>query len=391
MIPSNSEQSAVTTSRLMEAVSLGAFDLKHRVVMPPLTRSRSTWPGSIPNDLMALYYEQRASDGGLIIGEATNISQLGTGWFGSPGLYTEAQVEGWKKILGKVHEKGTVMVAQLWHTGRASHLSMHEPLAPVSASVNPSYWQLETQLVSTPGGWIHPSPHRALSLPEIKSIVEDYAAAAKRAQQAGFDGVELHAANGYLIDQFLQDGSNQRQDEYGGSIENRLRLLCEVVEALQSVWPSNRVGVRIAPGSIFNQMHDSDAVKLFTAVARRLSDYDLAYLHVVEPRIRGKALHEGDSLETGRLASHMIRLAYSGKLIANGGFTPESAETIIREGGADAVSFGKYFISNPDLPRRIREGIALSEYDRDSFYTFDAKGYTDYPPAGSLVGADASS
>ena len=376
-------QSVFTSSRLVEGVSLGAFDLKHRVVMPPLTRSRSTWPGSIPNDLMALYYEQRASDGGLIIGEATNISQLGTGWFGSPGLYTEAQVEGWKNVLGKVHNKGGLMVAQLWHTGRASHRSLHEPLDPVSASVNPSYWQLETQLVSTPSGWIQPSPHRALSVPEIKSIVEDYAAAAKRARQAEFDGIELHAANGYLIDQFLQDGSNQREDEYGGSIENRLRLLCEVVEALQSVWPRNRVGVRIAPGSVFNQMHDSDTVGLFTAVAKRMNDYELAYLHVVEPRIRGKALHEGESVETGRLASHMVRMSYGGKLIANGGFTPESAETIIRDGDADAVSFGKHFISNPDLPRRIREGIPLSEYDRDSFYTFDAKGYTDYPVGAS--------
>ncbi len=378
---SNPEQNTGTVSRLTENVSLGAFDLKHRVVMPPLTRSRATWPGLIPNDLMAQYYEQRASDGGLIIGEATNISQLGTGWFGSPGLYTEAQVEGWNKVLSKVHDKRAVMVAQLWHTGRASHRSMHEPLDPVSASVNASYWQLESQLVSTPSGWTKPSPHRALSVPEIKSIVQDYGAAAKRAKQAGFDGVELHAANGYLIDQFLQDGSNQRHDEYGGSIDNRLRLLCEVVEALQSVWSNNRIGVRIAPGSVFNQMHDSDTVGLFTAVAQRLNVYKLAYLHVVEPRIRGKALHEGESLETGRLASHMVRAAYSGKLIANGGFTPESAETIIREGGADAVSFGKYFISNPDLPRRIREGIALSEYDRDSFYTFDAKGYTDYPAA----------
>ena len=381
---SYSEQSAIPTSRLMEGVSLGALDLKHRVVMAPLTRSRSTWPGSVPNDLMALYYEQRASDGGLIIGEATNISQSGTGWFGSPGLYTEAQVAGWKNILGKVHDKGTVMVAQLWHTGRASHRNMHEPLEPVSASVNPSYWQLATQLVSTPSGWIQPSPHRALSVPEIKGIVEDYATAARRAKEAGFDGIELHAANGYLIDQFLQDGSNQRQDEYGGAIENRLRLLCEVLTAVQSVWPRNRVGVRIAPGSVFNQMHDSDTIGLFTAVAKRLNEHDLAYLHVVEPRIRGKALHDGESLETGRLASHMVRAFYSGKMIANGGFTPESAETIVRENNTDAVSFGKYFISNPDLPRRIREGIALSEYDRDSFYTFDAKGYTDYPPADFL-------
>jgi N-ethylmaleimide reductase len=365
----------------MQPVTLGALELKHRVLMAPLTRSRATWPGLIPNDLMALYYEQRASDGGLIIGEATNISKQAIGWYGSPGLYSDEQVEGWKKVLHRVHAKGALMLAQLWHTGRASHISMREGSEPASASVNPAYWQLETQLVSTPGGWVQPSPHRALTVPEIKQIVIDYAAAAKRAKDAGFDGIELHAANGYLIDQFLQDGSNHRRDEYGGSIENRLRLLTQVVEALLSIWPSNRVGIRIAPGSIFNQMHDSDPVALFTAVAKKLSHYSLAYLHVVEPRIRGKALLEGDSLESGLLAAEMIRPAYRGNLVANGGFTPESAADFINEGHADAVSFGKLFISNPDLPRRIREGASLSTFDRETFYTFEEIGYTDYLPA----------
>ena len=273
------------------------------------------------------------------------------------------------------------MLAQLWHTGRASHVSLCEGSDPVSASVNPSYWQLDTQLVSTPGGWVQASPHRALTVHEIKQIVEDYASAAKRAKDAGFDGIELHAATGYLIDQFLQDGTNQRTDEYGGAIENRIRLLVEVVEALLSIWPSNRVGVRIAPGSIFNQMHDSDPIALFTAVGKRLSEYSLAYLHIVEPRIRGKALLEGDSLESGLLAIEVIRRAYRGDLIANGGFTPESAAALISEGGAEAISFGKLFISNPDLPQRIRDAVPLSPFDRTTFYTFDEKGYTDYSPA----------
>jgi N-ethylmaleimide reductase len=373
--------SAQTADTLMRPITLGALELKHRALMAPLTRSRATWPGLVPNDVMALYYEQRASDGGLIIGEATNISKQAIGWYGSPGLYSDEQVEGWKKVLRRVHAKGALMLAQLWHTGRASHSSMREGSEPASASVNPSYWQLDTQLVSTPGGWVQPSPHRALTVPEIKQIVADYAAAAKRAKDAGFDGIELHAANGYLIDQFLQDGSNQRSDEYGGSIQNRLRLLTEVVESLLAIWPGNRIGVRVAPGSIFNQMHDSDPIALFTAVAKKLSDYSLAYLHVVEPRIRGKALMEGDSLESGLLAVEMIRPAYRGNLVANGGFTPQSAADLIDEGHADAVSFGKLFISNPDLPRRIRQGIALSDFDRTTFYTFDQAGYTDYLPA----------
>jgi N-ethylmaleimide reductase len=370
-----------TSDVLMQPIKLGALELKHRVLMAPLTRSRATWPGLMPNDLMANYYEQRASGGGLIIGEATNISPQAIGWYGSPGLYSDEQVEGWKKVLHGVHSKGARMLAQLWHTGRASHTSMREGSEPATASVNPSYWQLDTQLVSTPGGWVQPSPHRALTVSEIKQIVEDYAAAAKRAKDAGFDGIELHAANGYLIDQFLQDGSNQRSDEYGGSVENRLPLLTEVIEALLSIWPSNRVGIRIAPGSIFNQMQDSDPIALFTAVAKELSDDSLAYLHVVEPRIRGKALLEGDSLESGLLAVEMIRPAYRGNLVANGGFTPESAADLIAEDHANAISFGKLFISNPDLPRRVREGIALSAFDRTTFYTFDKNGYTDYLPA----------
>jgi len=377
----NAVEVARTSDVLMHPVKLGALELKHRVLMAPLTRSRATWPGLIPNDLMARYYEQRASEGGLIISEATNISKDAIGWYGSPGLYSDEQVEGWKKILDRVHSKGALMLAQLWHTGRASHVSLREGSVPVSASVNPSYWHLDTQLISTPGGWVQPSPHRALTVPEIKQIIEDYSAAAKRAKDAGFDGIELHAANGYLIDQFLQDGTNQRTDEYGGVIENRIRLLLEVVERLQSIWTGNRIGVRIAPGSIFNQMHDSDPIALFTAVGKRLSEYSLAYLHIVEPRIRGKALLEGDSLESGLLAIEVIRRAYRGDLIANGGFTPESAAALISEGGAEAISFGKLFISNPDLPQRIRDAVPLSPFDRTTFYTFDEKGYTDYSPA----------
>src|SRR5579862_5800687 len=238
--------------KLFTPVQLGAMTLKHRVVMAPLTRSRSIQPNSIPGDLMAEYYAQRASDGGFIIGEATNISVTSRGWLGAPGLYTDQQVEGWKKIVDAVHARGGHMFAQLWHTGRSSHVEMTGGETPVSASVNPSYWENSSHLVSAPSGWVQPSPHRALETSEIAGIVEDYRQAAIRAKAAGFEGVELHSANGYLIDQFLQDGSNKRTDEYGGSIENRALLLFEVVSALVSVWGGDRVAVRIGPNGSWN-------------------------------------------------------------------------------------------------------------------------------------------
>ena len=232
----NGEESArLACAPLFTPVALGATPLKHRIVMAPLTRSRSIQPNSIPGALMAEYYAQRASDGGLIISEATNISITSRGWLGSPGLYSDAQVQGWKKVVAGVHDKGGHMFAQLWHTGRSSHIAMTGGEAPVSASIDPAYWQNPGHLVSIPGGWVSPSPHRALMAAEMDGIVEDYRAAAGRAKDAGFEGVELHAANGYLIDQFLQDGSNKRADEYGGSIENRTRFLLRVVGALVSV------------------------------------------------------------------------------------------------------------------------------------------------------------
>ncbi len=360
---------------LFTPLSLGAIHLKHRVVMAPLTRSRSIQPNSVPGDLMAEYYAQRASDGGLIISEATNISVTSRGWLGSPGLYLDEQVQGWKKVIAGVHSKGGIMFAQLWHTGRASHVSMTDGATPVTASVNPSYWENPAQLVSTPDGWIQPSAHRALEIPEIAGIVEDYRKAAQRAKESGFDGIELHAANGYLIDQFLQDGSNQRTDQYGGSFQNRSRLLLEVVSALVSVWGSDRVAVRIGPGGTFNAMHDSNAHALFAFVAEQLSQFNLAYLHIIEPRVRGNiVIHEN----LGPVASTAIRAIFKGKIIVAGGFEPATAEDAVGQLIVDAVAFGRHFISNPDLPKRIRERRPLAEYDRKTFYTFDAKGYTDY-------------
>src|SRR5712675_1239637 len=372
----------LNTNRLFAPIQVGLMELKHRVVMGPLTRSRSVQPGNIPRDLMLEYYSQRASDGGRIISEATSISIAGGGWFAAPGLYSEEQVAGWKRITDAVHQKRGYMFSQLWHTGRAGHVDSTNGATPVSSSVNPEYWQDPTILESTPHGWRQPSPHRALDMTEIPGIVEDYRKAAARAKAAGFDGVELHAANGYLLDQFLQDGSNKRTDSYGGSIENRSRFLLEVVEAITSVWGGGRVAIRIAPAGTWNHMRDSNPTALFTYVAQQLNRFGLAYLHIIEPRVKGNVtINEGQ----GPIAAGQLRRVFEGKIVAAGGFEPDTAETTIEQGVADAVAFGRHFVANPDLPLRIREGIALTRYDRDTFYTFDSVGYNDYPFAYELT------
>ena len=366
-------------SNLFSPIQIGAVALAHRVVMAPLTRSRSIQPGDVPGELMRTYYAQRASEGGLIIGEATTVSPSARGWFGAPGLYSEPQVAGWKAITDAVHAKGGRMFAQLWHTGRSSHVDVTGGIQPVSASVNPGYWTDTSHLTSTPGGWVSPSPHRALETSEIAGIVADFARAAERAKAAGFDGAELHAANGYLIDQFLQDSSNRRTDGYGGTIANRARLLLEVVEAISSVFGGDRIGVRIGPNGRWNGMGDSDPRALFDHVARELNRFGLAYLHIIEPRVKGNVVvNEGQA----PVAAERLRTIFEGRIIAAGGFEPDTAAAIVESGDADLVAFGRHFVSNPDLPERIRNGLPLSPYDRDTFYTFDAKGYTDYASFG---------
>jgi N-ethylmaleimide reductase len=361
---------------LFSPVTLGALHLKHRIVMAPLTRSRSIQPRSVPGQLMATYYQQRATDGGLIVTEATNVSLTSRGWLGAPGLYSDEQVDGWRTVVNAVHAKGGVMLAQLWHTGRSSHVAMTEGATPVTASVDLSYWQNPEHLVSIPSGWTQPSPHRALAVTEIAGVVEDYRRAAQRAMDAGFDGVEIHAANGYLIDQFLQDGSNRRLDDYGGSLANRSRLLFEIVVAVTSVWGKGRVAVRLGPGGTWNAMFDSDPLRLFSFVATKLNRYDLAYLHLIEPRVSGSTtMHPKD----GAVAAEQLRPLFNGKLIAAGGFEPDSAMAAVDSGLLDAVAFGRYFVANPDLVRRIRDSLPLNDYDRATFYTFGAEGYTDYP------------
>jgi N-ethylmaleimide reductase len=364
--------------KLFTPVKVGAITLKHRIVMPAMSRLRAQRPSAIPSDLMLEYYRQRASDGGLVITEATAISPSGRGYSGAPGLYSDEQVAGWKRITGAVHEKGGYMFAQLWHAGRTTHISITGQ-DPLTASVDPTYWADPAIRVVTPEGFSQPSPHRALTTAEIGDILQQYRSAAINAKSAGFDGVEVMAANGHLIDQFLQDNSNKRTDRYGGSIENRTRLLMEVVDVLIPVLGADRIGVRIAPSGTFNGMADSNPRALFRYVAKRLNDFGLAYLHVIEPRIKGAELI---AQEQGPVAAQELSKLYRGPLIAAGGFKPDTAEATIANGDASLIAFGRYFISNPDLPRRIELGLALSPYDRSTFYAFDAHGYTDYPAYG---------
>ena len=360
---------------LFTPVQIGAITLKHRVVMPPLSRLRAQWPSGVPSDLNLEYYSQRASDGGLIFTEATAVSSTGRGYRGAPGIYSDEQVAGWKRVTDAVHAKGGRMFVQLWHAGRTTHIATTGE-EPVTASVDPTYWADPEMLVVTPDGFSQPSPHRALEIAEIAGIIEQYRAAAANAKRAGFDGVELMAANGHLIDQFLQDNSNKRTDRYGGSIENRARLLFEAAEALISVWGADRVGVRLAPSGTFNGMADSDPRTLFRYVAERLNDLKLAYLHIIEPRIKG-----GDLIAEGMgpVAAQELGQIFKGPIIAAGGFEPDTAEAAVANGVASLIAFGRQFIANPDLPKRIKLGLPLNRYDRSIFYGFDARGYTDYP------------
>lgn len=358
---------------LFRPLTLGQIQLGHRVVMAPLTRMRADPASDTPNALMLDYYTQRASEGGLIVSEATVVSPTGRGYLGAPGLYTDEQARGWHPIVDAVHARGARIVAQLWHVGRTAHASLIGGEAPVTASAGPY-----DGVAFTRDGWVPVTPARELAMAELPAIIASYAAAARRALEAGFDGVELHAANGYLIDQFLQDGSNRRTDAYGGPIEHRARLLLEVVDALRGVWGAGRVAVRISPSSRFNGMTDRDPAADFDFVAGALSGRELAYLHVVEPRVIGSE-EAGEGLQA--VAARSLRARFGGPVIAAGGFHGDEARSDIAAGHVDAVAFGRFFIANPDLPARLRAGLPLNAYDRNTFYGGDARGYTDYPAA----------
>lgn len=324
----------------------------------------------IPNALMAEYYEQRSS-ASLIITEATTISEEANGWIESPGIYTDEMTDGWKPIVNTVHAKGTAIFLQLWHMGRSSHSSFHNRQPGVAASAI----KINEPYIHTPAG---KQPHevpRALETAEIPRVVADYANAARRAKDAGFDGVEIHSANGYLIDNFLQSKTNQRTDQYGGSIENRYRFLKEIIEAIVSIWPANRVGVRLSPNGVFNDMGSPDYRDQFTYVATQLNSCGLSYLHVMD----GLAFGFHNLGEPMTLAD--FRKAFHGPLIGNCGYTQAMAEQAIADGHADLIAFGRPFISNPDLVERFRNNWPLAEIApiSDWYSPTGEKGYTDFP------------
>jgi N-ethylmaleimide reductase len=357
------------STTLLSPFDLGGLILKNRVVMAPLTRARAG-NERMPNALMAEYYAQRASVG-LMIAEATVISKQANGWVNSPGIYSDEQAQAWKQVVDAVHSKGTPFFLQLWHMGRASHSSFQENgQLPVSASAV----KLNGDYIYTPIGKQPYETPRALETNEIPLVVEDYRRAAGRAKDAGFDGVEIHAANGYLIDQFLQSKTNHRTDQYGGSLENRYRFLKEIVEAILTVWPANRIGVRLSPNGNYNDMGSPDFRETFLYVAQQLNAYGLTYLHILDGL--GFGFHElGEPMTLAELRS-----VFTGSLIGNCGYTQETAEAAIKDGSADLIAFGRPIISNPDLVERFTNGWPLNPPpDPSIWYSFDKEGYTDFP------------
>jgi N-ethylmaleimide reductase len=369
---------------LFNPLRLGSITLPNRIIMAPLTRMRAGI-GNVPTPLNATYYAQRAT-AGLIIAEGTAVSEQGQGYPAAPGIYTGEQIEGWKIVTQSVHEAGGRIFLQIAHNGRNSHSSFMPdggpPVAPSAIASTLSGFTRDFRQVAI-------EPPRALALSEIPVIVEDFVVAARNAIEAGFDGVELQAANSHLIDQFLEDGTNIRTDKYGGSVQNRMRFLMEILDGTAALVGSDRMGVRLSPFGQYGGIHDSNPLGLFTSTIQELSGRGLAYLHLIEGRGSeiglGDALHE-DALDNAQL----FRPHFDGALLSAAAYTPLSALTALEEGYVDAVAFGRHYISNPDLALRIAKGIDLNPYDRSTFYGGGEHGYTDYPTAGSQDQAAAS-
>lgn len=344
---------------LFDPLKIGDLTLKNRIVMAPLTRARSG-AARTPGPMVAEYYAQRAS-AGLIVSEATSVTPLGVGYADTPGIWSEEQVEGWKLSTKAVHDAGGLIFMQLWHVGRISDPSLLGGQPPVSASAIAAKGEVSLLRPKRP----YPVPH-ALTLAEIDEVIEAYRKGAENAKRAGFDGVELHGANGYLLDQFLQDGSNQRTDQYGGSIENRARLMLAAVDAAISVWGPDRVGLHIAPRADSHDMGDSDLPATFDYVARAMRERKIAFLMARE-RVASDSL------------GPQLKAAFGGIYIANEGLTAETGQQLLDAGEADAIGFGKDFISNPDLPARLKAGAPLNPWKMETFYAPGPEGYTDYP------------
>jgi N-ethylmaleimide reductase len=370
---------------LFSPLKVGPYHLKHRLVMAPLTRMRAAKPSLAPRPLNAEYYAQRATPGGLIVAEASPVVATGFGSPGVPGIYSEQQVKGWREVVDAVHNKGGVIFLQLWHVGRVSHSSFQPggvlPVAPSAVPIS------ETLKTMTADGKVstYETP-RALATDEIPGIIDSFRQAARNALAAGFDGVEIHGANGYLLEQFLQSRTNLRTDRYGGSIENRALLLTEITQAVIEVWGANRVGVRLSPYGIANDSGEADPMPLYSHVIQSFNPLGLAYLHFIEPRSSGAGRAEVNHQNVPS-AMVLFRPIWNGVLISAGGFTGEAANAAISAGHADAIAFGRIFISNPDLPRRLRHGYPLTPYNRATFYGGEEAGYTDYPAHDELAQA----
>jgi N-ethylmaleimide reductase len=358
------------TSSLFQPVTVGAVELPHRVLMAPLTRMRATAPYDVPNDLMVEYYRQRAG-AGLIVSEGTQISPIGKGYMDTPGIYSEEQVAGWRRVTDAVHAAGGRIAAQLWHVGRVSHESFHDGEVPVSASALP--YRNRATIKGPDGTPLRadcPTP-RALSIEEIAATVEDYRRASANAREAGFDLAEIHGAHGYLLHQFLGAASNRRADEYGGSQEDRARFPLEVVDAVVGAWDGAHVGIRLSPQGSFNGLDDDD-LPMALYLADQLSQRGVAFLHLSEPDWAGGPVITDEFRKE-------LRAAYSGTVIGAGNYNVEKAVRLIDAGLIDAAAFGRAFLANPDLPERLRSGAELNEPVLGTFYGGGAEGYTDYP------------
>lgn len=363
---------------LFQPFELGGQLLPNRILMSPLTRARATQPGDTPNEMNARYYAQRASVG-LIISEASQISPQGKGYAFTPGIHSREQVEGWRKVTSAVHDAGGRIHLQLWHVGRISHPALQpdggQPVAPsaIRAEGAQTY-------ISEDFGRVDVGAPRALETDEVAGVVEQFRAGAENALLAGFDGVEIHGANSYLIEQFLRSGSNRRTDEYGGSLENRLRFPLMVVDAVVSVWGRERVGIRVSPNSNDNRIHEDDPVETYGALAAQLETRGIAYVEVVED-----AFNPTKAEVRPERIIDAIRTQFSGPYVANGNYSAEEAGQRIKDGRCDLVSFGRLMISNPDLPDRFAQGAPLNAWDDSTFYGNGERGYTDYPTLQDVV------
>ncbi|WP_394131336.1 alkene reductase [Shewanella maritima] len=357
---------------LFEKVTLGQHQLANRIVLPPMTRSRASQPGNVANAMMAKYYAQRA-EAGLIVSEGTQISAMGQGYAWTPGIYTQAQIDGWKLTTDAVHEKGGVIFAQLWHVGRVTHPDNIGGQQPISSSaLKAENVKVFIDNGTQEPGFVDVAEPRAMSKDDINMVVEQYRQAAINAIEAGFDGIELHAANGYLINQFIDSEANKRTDEYGGSIENRLRFMSEVVAAMIDAIGADRVGVRLAPFTSLNGTVDATPVETYVAAGKMLNQHKIVYLHIAE-------VDWEDAPDTPEQFKVDLRNAFEGVLIYAGKYDAEKACTMIEQGLADMIGFGRPFVANPDLPSRIQHGYPLAKHDPATLFGGDDKGLTDYP------------